>query len=107
MPEWFDWGARLTWALLFVLTLAGGGVAWFALVISLCEDAGNGGSQEFCNGNGGTASGVVMFGLGLGELVFPALSLRFGKRRLFWASVLTLPLLALLDLALSDALGRR
>jgi hypothetical protein len=86
--------AASAWMFAVLVMVVGGGLAWIALAIGLCEDEGFAGTDAYCNGGGIEATGTAFLILAAAVLVGPAVSWAARWRRVFWICVLAPPVLA-------------
>ena len=103
--QWFSAAPKAAWALILLLMVIGGVVAWIGLGAGLCEDSGSSGSDAYCNGGGWEASGLAIVGLAAAALILPATGWATGNRGLFWIGLVTPPALVVAVVAVSAMLG--
>lgn len=106
-PDRRSKAAASAWAFAVLLVLLGGGFAWLALAIGLCEDDGFAGTDAYCNGGGIEATGAAFLVLAGAVLIAPAIGWAARWHRVFWVGVLGPPVLAAVVVVTVLAVGTK
>jgi hypothetical protein len=105
--SWFSRTAKIAWAGILVLLLAGSAIAWVAVGIGLCEESYSPGSARYCNKGGWEASGAAFVGIVVVAVTVPALGAVVGSRRFFRVGLALPVLLAVADVVMSATFGAK